>query len=107
MVLTIFERKVESWAQFTHLCRQTFSWENMKNCTIYPYLRNFSTFYCQFIDDIFFLWNGTESELIKFIDYLHQKHPIIKLELTYSRTSITFFDTKVYTNENGTLCTTI
>ena len=27
---------------------------------IYPYLRNFSTFYCQFIDDIFFflVWNG-------------------------------------------------
>ena len=54
-----------------------------------------------------FLWNGTESELIKFIDNLNQKHPTIKFEFTYSRTSITFLDTKVYKNENETLCTTI
>ena len=39
----------------------------------YPYLRNFSTFYCRFIYDIFFLWNGKESELIKFINNLNQK----------------------------------
>ena len=51
--------------------------------------------------------NGTESKLIKFIDNLNQKHPTIKFEFNYSRTSITFLDTKVYTNENGTLFTTI
>ena len=45
------------------------------------------------------------SELIKFIDNLNQKHPTIKFEFTYSRTSTTFLDTKVYKNENGTLCT--
>ena len=61
----------------------------------------------RFIDDIFFLWNGTESELIKFIDNLNQKHPTIKFEFTYSRTSITYLDNKVYKNENGTLCGTI
>ena len=38
---------------------------------IFPYLRNFSTFYCRFIDDIFFLWNGTESGIIKFINNLN------------------------------------
>ena len=74
---------------------------------IYPYLRNFSTFYCRFIDDIFFLWNGTESGLIKFIDNLNQEHPTIKFEFTFSRTSITFLYTKIYKNENGTLCITI
>ena len=52
---------------------------------------------------MFFLWNGTESELIKFIDNLNQKHPTIKFEFTYFRTSITFLDTKLYNNENGTL----
>ena len=78
-----------------------------ENLHIYPYLRNFSTFYCQFIDDIFFLWNETESKLINFTDDLNQKHPIIKFEFAYSRTSITFLDTKLYKNENGTLCTTI
>ena len=51
---------------------------------IYPYLRNFSVFYSQFIDDIFFLWNGTEFELIKFIDNLNQKHPTIRFQFTCS-----------------------
>ena len=72
---------------------------------IYPYLRIFSIFYCRFIDDLFFVWNGTESELIKFIHNLNQKHPTIKFEFTYSRNSITFLDTKVYKNEIETLCT--
>ena len=71
------------------------------------YLRNFSTFYCRFIDNIFFLWNGRESELITFIHNLNQKHPKIKFKFTYSRTSTTFLDTKVNKNENETLCTTI
>ena len=44
-----------------------------------------------------------ESELSKFIDNLNQKHPTIKFEFTYFRTSITFLDTKLYNNENGTL----
>ena len=48
--------------------------------------------------------NGTESELIKFIHSLNQKHPTIKLEFI---TAVTFLDTKVCKNENGTLCTTI
>ena len=83
------------WAQFVHPRMQTFSWENLKNCTSTP---NFSTFYCRFIDEIFFLWTGTESEL---------KNPTMKFEFTYSRTSITLLDAKVFKNKNGTLCTTI
>ena len=71
--------------------------EKFRKLHIFSYLRNFSTFYCRFLDDIFFLWNGTESELIKFI-YLSQKHPTIKSEFTYSRASITFLDTKVHKN---------
>ena len=74
---------------------------------IYPLLGNFSTFYSQFIDDIFFLWNGTKTELIKFTDDLNQKHLTIKFEFTYARTGITFLNTKLYKNENRTLSTTI
>ena len=74
---------------------------------IYPYLRNFLIFYCRFIDDMFFLWDRTESELIKFIHNLNQKHPTIKFEFDYYRTSVTLLDTKVYKNENRTLCATI
>ena len=42
---------------------------------IYPYLRSFSAFHGRFIDDVFFSLNGTESELIKFIDNLNQNIP--------------------------------
>ena len=44
---------------------------------------------------MFFLWNGTESELIKSIYNLNKKHPTMKFEFTYSRISITFLDTKL------------
>ena len=107
MVLTISKRKAVPWAQFLHLRMQIFSWENLKNYSFTPTLRNFSTFYCRFIDDIFFLWNGTEAEVIKIIHNLNKKHSTIKFEFTDSRTSITFLDTKVHKNENGTLCATI
>ena len=71
------------------------------------YHRNFSAFYCRFVDNIFSLWNGRESELITFIHNLNQKHTKIKFKFTYSRTSTTLLDTKVYKNENETLSTTI
>ena len=77
-----------------------FLWK-VEKLHIYPYLRNFSTFCCRFLDDIFSFWNGTKSELIKFIDNLNQKYPTIKFQFTYSRTSITFLDTKEYKNEIG------
>ena len=96
MVLTASKRKAVPWAQFLHLRMQTFSWENLKSYSFTPTLRNFSTFYCRFIDDIFFLWNGTDAELIKIIDNLNKKHSTRKFEFTYSRTSITFLDTKVH-----------
>ena len=38
-----------------------------------PYVRNISTFCCRFIGDIFFVWYGTESELIEFIGNRHKK----------------------------------
>ena len=62
MVLTISKRKAVPWAQFGHLHMQKCSWENFKN-THLPL-----PFYCRFICNIFFLWNGIESELIKLID---------------------------------------
>ena len=41
------------------------------------------------------------------MDNLNKKHTTIKFAFTFSRTSITFLDTKVYKNENRTLGTTI
>ena len=38
---------------------------------IYPYINLFSKFFCRFIDDIFFLWNGTVIQLQEFIKKLN------------------------------------
>ena len=51
---------------------------------IYLYLRNFPTFYCQVIGNIYFLWSRNKSEPIKIIDNLNKTHPTIKFEFTYS-----------------------
>ena len=65
---------------------------------IYLYIRNISTFYCRVIDGLFSY--GREQNRNK-------KQPSKKFEFTYSKTSITFLDTKIYKNQNGILCTTI
>ena len=88
MVLTIPKRKSVPWAQFVHCVCKHYHGKNISLSVYTSYI---------------FLWNGTESELIKFTDNLNQKHHTIKFEFTYSRTSITFLDTKIYENENGTL----
>ena len=78
-----------------------------KTC-IYPYINSFSKFCCQFIDDIFFLWNGTVVQLQEFIRKLSNCHPAIKFNFKYSKTSIKFLDTTVYINkEQNKLLTTV
>ena len=67
----------------------TFSSIFAEKLQIYPYFRNISTFYCRFMDDIFFLWNGTESELIDFLGNLNKNFPTLKLEFIYTKISIT------------------
>lgn len=44
--------------------------------TSHIYIRNVPRFCCRFIDGIFFLWNGTESELIEFIGNFQKKTPL-------------------------------
>ena len=107
MVLTISKRKACAMVTICTPAYAKILVGKFEKLHIHAYLGNFSTFYYRLIYDIFLLWNGTESELIKFIANLNRKHPTIKFEFIYSRTSITFLDTKVYKNENGTPCTTI
>ena len=43
------------------ICAQNYAKIFMKKIEktyIYPYINLFSNFYCRFIDDLFFLWNG-------------------------------------------------
>ena len=75
---------------------------------MYPCLQIFSNFYCQFIDDIFLLWNGSETQLLDYITRLNSRHPTIKFDFKYSKSSIEFLDTKIYKNkEKNKLLTTI
>ena len=73
--------------------------EKFKKTYIYPYTNLFSNFYCRFIDDIFFLWNGTVIQLQEFIKQLNNRHPTIKFDFKFSKTSIEFLDTTVYKNK--------
>ena len=102
-------RQMKGCAMVT-ICAYTFTniiMGKVEKMHIYPYLRVLSTFYCRFMDNIIFLWNGTESEVIKLIDNFNKKHSTKKFELTYSRTSITSLDSKLYKNKNTIPCTII
>ena len=66
---------------------------------IYSYKNLFSNFYCRFIDDIFFLWNGTAIQLQEFIKKLNNRHPTIKFDFKFSKTSIESLGTTVYKNK--------
>ena len=62
-------------------------------------LHLFSNCYCRFIDDIFFLWNGTVVvQLQEFIKKLNNRHPAIKFDFKYSKTSQQFLEATVYKN---------
>ena len=75
---------------------------------IYPYINQFSNFHCRFIDDIFFIWNGTGIQLQEFIKKLSNRHPTIKFDFKFSKTSTEFLDTTVYKNkEQNKLLTTV
>ena len=69
-----------------------------KTC-IYPYTVLFSKFYCQFINGMFFLWNGTVMQLQEFIKTLNNRYPTIKFDFKFSKTSIEFSDTTIYKNK--------
>ena len=59
----------------------------------------FLNFYCQLIDDIFFLWNGTIIQLQEFIKKLNNHHPTIKFNYKFSKISIEFLETTVHKNK--------
>ena len=52
--------------------------------------------YFRFLDDIFFVWNGTVMELTEFENYLNALIPGIKIFFNVSEESINFLDTTIY-----------
>ena len=52
--------------------------------------------YFRFLDDIFFIWTGSEDDLRLFESYLNSLIPGIKITLHWSTESVDFLDTTVY-----------
>ena len=58
--------------------------------------RSTLSLYFRFLDDIFFVWNGTEPELQEYNKFLNTLIPGITVSLNWSRVSVDFLDTTVY-----------
>ena len=50
----------------------------------------------RFIDDIFIIWTGSQSELTEFLKKANEIHETIKFTFEVDETSLTFLDTTVY-----------
>ena len=67
----------------------------------------------RFIDDIFFLWQGTEEELVRFIQHLNSSHRTIKFDFTagesfnFETKSVNFLDLQIFIDANGFIQTTL
>ena len=62
---------------------------------IMPKIKDFILIYVRYIDDIFFIWKGTEQELLDFLGKVNEIHPTIKFDYHFSKTSTNFCDTKI------------
>ena len=63
-------------------------------------IKNKSSSYLQFIDDIFMVWTKSKNELKFFINEINKKHPI-KFDFRFSREKTEFSDTLIYKNHNN------
>ena len=45
---------------------------------IYPFLQGLSLIFLRFIDDVFFIWTGTQEQLTNCLNDLNEKHKIKK-----------------------------
>ena len=93
MVAFIFKTKEVKWKQLTHHTMQMA--DRRGHPSSYPSLDNITTLYFQFIDKKFFRWNGTKSELIKFMTNLNKNFLTIQYEFKSSRKGIIFSDIKI------------
>ena len=53
----------------------------------------------QFIDDIFIIWSGSESEFTTYMTTINQIHRTIKFTYELSETELTFLDVTLYKGE--------
>ena len=61
----------------------------------------------RYIDDIFFIWKGTQHSLNQFIQKANTHHHSIKFTFEHSHTEANFLDIKIYTDSTRKLNTTL
>ena len=61
--------------------------------------------FLRFLDDILFVWLGTEKELHKFFAYINTIFQSIKSTLEFSFDKVDFLDNTVYIDQNRMLLT--
>ena len=74
---------------------------------IYPLVRNASTLYLRYINDIILIRAKSENELLTFFEKLNQQHLPIKFEMKYSKDKIEFLDALTYKDKNNYIQTTL
>lgn len=74
---------------------------------IYPRLLNKSRIYLRYIDDLFFIWTGTEQELKTFFQQINKVHRTIKFDYEFSKKEINFLDLTIYKDNKGKLATKV
>ena len=66
----------------------------------YPFIKIFSFIYFRFIDDIFFIWRNSKTDVEKNLNEFNAKHPSIQFEYEISKEIISLLDTKIYIKNN-------
>ena len=74
---------------------------------IYPKIRDKTRIFLRYIDDLFFIWKGTENELNEFFKEINKVHQTIKFDYDYSKTEINFLDLTIYKDATGKLATKV
>ena len=74
---------------------------------IYPLIRNATTLYLRYTDDMILKWTKSENELVTFLEKLNQQHSSIKFEMKYFKEKIEFLDTLIYKDKNNNIQTTL
>ena len=89
-----------------HTYANIFMSEFEEKC-IYPLIKNKSSSYLRFIEDIFMVWTKSDNQLKSFINEINKKHHPIKFDFKLSKEKIEFLDTLVYKDHHDRLQTTL
>ena len=67
---------------------------------MYSFIKTFSCSYLRFIEDIFFIWTGSKTDLENFLNELNTKHPSIKFEYEILKERFPFLDSEIHIKNN-------